>query len=68
MKLTKEPGRHFAAGSYVCPQTLAEVELEADVPRAWVEWPIRVQCKACGMQHLLEYDDVHQKDPLFGRE
>jgi len=69
MKLTKEEERHFVAGCYTCPQTKTEVQLEADVPRPWVEWPMRVQCKSCGKEHVLEYDDVRQcGGPTFGRE
>ena len=60
--------RHFATGCFICPLTKTEVELEADVPRAWVNWPVRVKCKACGQEHLLEYQDVRSSSPVFGYE
>jgi hypothetical protein len=64
----KDEPRHFRAGSYTCPRTKEEVDLELEVPRAWAEWPLQVRCKACGNVHRLEYDDVRQKEPIFGRE
>ena len=68
--MTQDKGeeRHFPTGCYICPKLKKEAQLEAEVPRAWVHWPIRVQCSACGEEHLLEYDDVIQKEPVFGRE
>ena len=68
MKLTNGEERHFTTGRYICPQKKVEVDLEAEVPRAWVEWPIRVPCQACGKEHLLQYEDVRQLEPIFGRE
>ena len=65
---TKEDAaKSFRVGCYLCPQTKAEVDLETDVPRAYVRWPVKVQCKSCGQEHSLEYDDVHQCS-VFGRE
>lgn len=64
---TEEP-RHYGAGFYVCPVTKSSLLLESDVPRPWVEWPVRVQCKACGSEHLIDYDDVRQQEPVFGHE
>ncbi len=64
----EEKSRHYVAGSYTCPATQAEVELEVEVPRPWIEWPIRVKCQACGMEHLLQYEAVRQKEPAFGHE
>jgi hypothetical protein len=63
-----EEPRHFAAGTYTCPVTHVEVELEADVPRPWVHWPIRIACSSCGETHLLNYEDVLQHEPAFGHE
>ena len=63
----KEEERRFATGCYVCPVTKKEMELDADVPRAWVHWPVKIQCAACGQEHVLEYYDVHQC-PVFGHE
>ncbi len=60
--------RHFEAGCYTCPVTHEEMHLETDVPRAWVHWPVRVVCKACGQEHLLQYEDVDQCCPVFGYE
>lgn len=68
MRTKKEDPRHFAAGFYICPVTQAEVPLEAEVPRAWVDWPVRVKCRECGQEHLLNYDDVHHTSPIFGYE
>ncbi len=68
MTQDKAEERHFTTGCYTCPKSKKEAELEAEVPRAWVHWPIRVQCRACGEEHLLEYDDVHQCCPVFGYE
>lgn len=68
MQQPKEPARHYPAGSYTCPVLKVAVELEADVPRPWVEWPVRVHCKECGGDHLLQYDDVQQHEPVFGHE
>lgn len=65
---TKEEPRRFPTGCYICPVKKTEVELDADVPRAWVQWPVQVVCKACGQPHLLEYEQVHQCSPIFGRE
>jgi hypothetical protein len=64
-----KPGpRHFEAGWYICPVRHLEVPLEAAVPRVWVHWPVRVGCVACGEEHVLQYDDVRQKEPAFGHE
>jgi hypothetical protein len=63
-----ERERHFEAGYYICPVTQAEVPLESEVPRAWLDWPVNVVCKECGRIHLLGYEDVHQVSPVFGYE
>jgi hypothetical protein len=68
MRYPKEEARHYAAGYYVCPANNQTVELEADVPRPWIEWPVTVRCKACGEEHRLEYDDVLAHEPAFGYE
>ncbi len=60
--------RHFGAGWFTCPVTKKELLLEADVPRPWLHWPVRVDCKSCGSVHLLEYKDVRSAEPVFGRE
>lgn len=65
---THEAPRHFEAGTYVCPVNHVEVELEADVPRPWVHWPIMVHCTSCHGEHLLHYEEVHQHEPAFGHE
>jgi RNase P subunit RPR2 len=68
MRYPKEEERHYPAGCYVCPVKNLTVELEADVPRPWIEWPMTVRCKACGEEHRLEYDDVLAHEPAFGHE
>lgn len=68
MAYPKEEPRHYGVGSFTCPVTQKDVELEADVPRAWVPWPMRVMCRSCGKEHVLQYDDVRQKEPVFGHE
>ncbi|MBI3669534.1 MAG: hypothetical protein HY237_07135 [Acidobacteria bacterium] len=60
--------RHYKAGFYLCPVTMKEVLLEADVPRPWIHWPMRVACKACGSEHVLGYEQVRQEEPVFGHE
>ncbi len=68
MQYSQEEPRHFKAGFYLCSVTMTEVLLEADVPRPWIQWPMRVRCKACGAEHVLEYEEVRQEEPVFGRE
>jgi hypothetical protein len=68
MEPVKELERHYLAGSYLCPDTGREMRLEMDVPRAWVEWPVEVECAACGQVHLLHYEDVREPRPAFGYE
>lgn len=68
MTYPAEAERRFPAGSYVCPVTQREVFLEQKVPRPWVRWPVRVLCKACGQEHVIEYGDVRQMEPVFGHE
>lgn len=68
MDWTHEPEHHYPVGCYTCPVTKAETNLEAETPRAWVHWPMHVHCKACGGEHLLQYDDVRTCEPIFGRE
>lgn len=68
MRYPKEDPRHFGVGTYTCPVKNVEVELQADVPRPWVEWPYRVRCSACGEEHELGYEDVRQREPAFGHE
>ena len=63
----EDTAKTFRVGCYLCPLTTTEVGLDADVPRAYVRWPVKVRCKACGQEHLLNYDDVPQQ-PVFGRE
>lgn len=63
-----EEARQFQVGFYVCPRTNKEVELVEGMPRAWVHWPVEVSCSACGESHRLEYADVRQSYPAFGRE
>ena len=64
----KEEERHFRTGCYMCPITRSDVLLEMSVPRPWVNWPVRVLCKACGQEHVIEYSDVRQLEPVFGHE
>ena len=63
-----EEERQFPTGCYVCPATGSEVLLEQNVPRPWVQWPVRVLCKTCGQEHVIEYNDVRQVEPVFGHE
>ncbi len=65
---TYEEPRVFESGIYTCPVNKVSVELETDVPRPWVHWPIRVRCSACQQVHTLRYEDVMQHEPAFGRE
>ncbi len=68
MAYAKEAPRHYGTGAYICPVTRAQVQVEADAPRPWVQWPMRVRCKSCGKEHLLQYEDVRQQEPVFGHE
>ena len=68
MRYPSEEPRHYETGVYSCPVTREEVHVESNVPRPWVAWPIRIICKACGTEHVLEYDDVRQGEPVFGHE
>lgn len=68
MDPVKELERHFLAGCYLCPETGREERLELEMPRAWIEWPVKVECKACGRAHLLHYEDVRRLQPVFGYE
>ncbi len=68
MKPDVEHPRVFVAGYYICPATQEHVPLETDVPRAWVHWPVSVQCKSCMATHVLTYEDVFQPVPAFGFE
>lgn len=68
MKTDVEEPRVFSAGYYTCPATNQRTKLETDVPRAWVHWPVTVQCSACHATHLLKYEDVFERTPAFGWE
>ncbi len=68
MRYPAAEDRQFAVGFYECPVTGCEVSLEQPVPRPWVKWPVHVLCKACGQEHIVEYDDVRQLEPAFGHE
>lgn len=68
MHYPKEAPRHYAVGIYTCPTKNIDVELEADVPRPWVHWPMRVICQACGEEHEVRYEDVLEPQPAFGHE
>ncbi len=63
-----EAPRQFTSGVFLCPTLRTEVTLETEVPRPWVHWPMTVTCKACNLTHVLNYEDVRQLEPAFGRE
>ena len=68
MTIGQKEERTFVGGYYICPMTQTEQALQTDVPRPYVSWPVRVNCKACGSEHLLGYEDVRAADPAFGHE